>query len=87
MNSAYWITNKFTNHSSILIYTKENAVNAIDLFGKTIEDHIMSLASVIVSYGLTTVKTDKEYLVFEAPLNALLAQNYNYQNGVKLEEI
>ena len=56
-------------------------------FGETIEDHIMSLANVIASYGLTTVKTDKEYLVFEAPLNALLAQNYNYQNGVKLEEV
>ena len=57
------------------------------MFGETIEDHIMSLANVIASYGLTTVKTDKEYLVFEAPLNALLAQNYNYQNGVKLEEV
>lgn len=86
MNSAYWMTNKFTNHSSVLIYTKENMAR-VDLFGETIEDHIMSLANVVASYGLTTVKTDKEYLVFEAPLNALLAQNYNYQNGVKLEEV
>lgn len=86
MNSAYWMTNKFTNHSSVLISTKENTAR-VDLFGETIEDHIMSLANVIASYGLTTVKTDKEYLVFEAPLNALLAQNYNYQNGVKLEEV
>lgn len=86
MNSAYWMTNKFTNHSSVLIHTKENAVR-VDLFGETIEDHIMSLANVITTYGLTTIKTDKEYLVFEAPLNALLAQNYNYQNGVKLEEV
>ncbi len=86
MNSAYWMTNKFTNHSSVLIYTKEN-MTRVDLFGETIEDHIMSLANVVASYGLTTVKTDKEYLVFEAPLNALLAQNYNYQNGVKLEEV
>lgn len=86
MNSAYWMTNKFTNHSSVLINTKENTAR-VDLFGETIEDHIMSLANVIASYGLTTIKTDKEYLVFEAPLNALLAQNYNYQNGVKLEEV
>lgn len=86
MNSAYWMTNKFTNHSSVLIHTRENTAR-VDLFGETIEDHIMSLANVIASYGLTTVKTDKEYLVFEAPLNALLAQNYNYQNGVKLEEV
>ena len=86
MNSAYWMTNKFTNHSSVLIYTKEN-MTRVDLFGETIEDHIMSLANVVASYGLTTVKTDKEYLVFEAPLNALLTQNYNYQNGVKLEEV
>ena len=86
MNSAYWMTNKFTNHSSVWIYTKENMAR-VDLFGETIEEHIMSLANVVTSYGLTTIKTDKEYLVFEAPLNALLAQNYNYQNGVKLEEV
>ena len=84
--TAYWMTNKFTNHSSVLIYTKENTTK-IDLFGQTIEDHIISLANVIASYGLTTVKTDKEYLIFEALLNAILVQNYNYQNSVKLEEI
>lgn len=86
MNSAYWMTNKFTNHSSVLIYTKENTAK-VDLFGETLEDHIISLAQVIALYGLTTIKTDKDHLAFETPLNTLLAQNYNYQNGVKLEEV
>lgn len=86
MNSAFWMTNKFTNHSSVLIGTKEGNVK-VDLFGNSIEDHILALANVVSSYGLTTIKTDKEYLVFEAPLNMVLAQNYNYQNGVKLEEV
>ena len=67
MNSAFWMTNKFTNHSSVFISTKEGDTK-VDLCGNSIEDHIVALANVVSSYGLTTIKTDKEHLVFEAPL-------------------
>lgn len=92
MRKAIWSTNKFTNHSSIFIERDDStddrqSIDKIDLFGNTIDQQIFSLANVVSSYGITNIKVDKDYLVFEAPLNQLLIQNYNYNESVKLEEL
>lgn len=83
---AYWMINKFTKHSSILIKTDTENIK-LDLFGDSLKEQLESLANVIVSYNLTLIKTDKGYSNFENTLNMILAKTYNYQKSVKLEEI
>lgn len=85
---AYWVTNTFTDHSSVIIQTPEGS-KKIDLFGKTIDDHILALANVVSSYGLVTIKTDKDHVIFNHALNSCLRQEYGYNENemVKLEEI
>lgn len=84
---AFWITNKFTNFSSLHIMTAEDTTIKINLFGDTIADQVLSLANVAREYGLECIKTDKEHLALEFALNAIMVDKYNYSKHIKLEEM
>ena len=87
MNTAIWITNKYTNHSSVIIQQPDNDIPIqIDLFGNTIEDHLNALADLIPIYNLTTIKASKDYLIFQPMINNYLRQTYKYAD-IKMEEM